>query len=71
MPLSMGTINQDLVINDIQASEQIKMRLWSLGFTKGTTVRIMQDGKDGTILLKVRDSKIALNKALAFTIKVA
>lgn len=71
MPLSMGRVNDELVINDINASEQIKNRLLSLGFTKGTTVKIMQDSKDGTILLKVRDSKIALNKSLAFTIQVA
>lgn len=71
MPLNMATRNQEVVINDILAQGELRQKLLDMGFTKGAKISVIQGGSAGSIMVKIRDSKIVLNASTAQKIRVA
>lgn len=70
MPLAMMGQGETRVITDFKGQEEMKRHLQDLGFIKGEKVRVVGENPSGMILL-VKDTKIALNRALAHKIIVA
>lgn len=64
MPLAMMEQGETRVITDFKGQEEMKRHLNDLGFIKGELVRVLGENPSGMILL-VKGSKIALNRALA------
>ena len=71
MPLSMLGVNQESVITDVRGTPELKKRLNELGLVKGTSVRVIQGSKKGSIIIKVLDSKLVFNVSVAHNITVA
>lgn len=69
MPLSMARSNDRLCIGDIKANKELKQKLMDMGFTKGSMVHVLQGNSSGTIMVKVRDSKVVLNLTTAHKIQ--
>jgi ferrous iron transport protein A len=64
MPLSYSKKGEGVVVKRISGSEAVKKRLESLGFTVGGIVTVVSD-LAGDLIVRVKDSRIALNRELA------
>ncbi|MBO4457324.1 MAG: ferrous iron transport protein A [Butyrivibrio sp.] len=64
MPLSMADIDEIVVIKRISGSDEIKQHLAELGFVVGEEIHIVSKN-GGNMIVKVKDSRIALDKGLA------
>ena len=69
MPLSMVSSNQEVIISDVIASAELKQKLMNMGFTKGCKLYVLQGLTKGSIMVKVRDSKVVLNASTAHKIQ--
>ncbi len=69
MPLSMVHSNQEVTISDVVANFELKQKLMNMGFTKGCKLYVLQGMSKGSIVVKVRDSKVVLNASTAHKIQ--
>ena len=69
MPILMTNDGDDVTVAKITGNDSIKQRLGELGFVAGTPVRVMQS-RSGDIIVKIRDSKLALTREMAAKIMV-
>ena len=69
MPLSvLGTENEG-VIKRISGKPEVKKHLENLGFIVGDTVTVISE-QNGNIIVKVKESRIAISKEMAMKIYV-
>jgi len=69
IPLIMVNAGEEVTVGRVSGSPDIKKHLEDLGFTAGTTVTVVQTS-GGNMILKIRDSKLALTKEMASKIMV-
>ena len=69
MPLSVADKGGTFRINKITGKDETQRFLESLGFVIGETVTVVSD-MGGNMILKVKDSRIALDKKMAGRIMV-
>ncbi len=69
MPILMTNSGDDVIVAKITGNDSIKQRLGELGFVAGTPVRVMQS-RGGDMIVKIRDSKLALTREMAAKIMV-
>ena len=65
MTLREGTIGNQYQVKEIQLEDKVKRRLQMLGMTKGTEVRILNNKKSGSIIMKVRGTRFAIGRRIA------
>lgn len=65
MTLRQGTIGNKYQVKEIQLEDKVKRRLQMLGMTKGTEVRILNNKKSGSIIMKVRGTRFAIGRRIA------
>lgn len=65
MTLREGTIGSSYQVKEIQLEDKVKRRLQMLGMTKGTEVRVLNNKKSGSIIMKVRGTRFAIGKRIA------
>lgn len=70
MPLAMVTPGEEVRLTAIHGGQGIRKRLADLGLTLGMTVRVMQQGGHGPLILAVKDSRLALGRGMAHKIMV-
>ncbi|MDR0525075.1 MAG: ferrous iron transport protein A [Spirochaetaceae bacterium] len=70
MPLSLSKHGISVEVKRISGGEEVKKRLESMGFTVGAMVTIVSE-LAGSLIVSVKDSRIALNQDLANRIFVA
>lgn len=70
MPIVLAPINHDLKIVRISAEEKIKKHLESLGITVNGAITVLSSS-GGTVVVKVKEGKIALDSDLSTKIFVA
>ena len=69
MPIVLAPVNTELEIIKILADDKTRMRLESLGITAGGNVTLLSSS-GGTVVCKVKDGKIALDRDLSTKILV-
>lgn len=69
IPLVVATPGEEVVIKKIGGSEEVKRHLANLGFTVGGTVTVI-NSLAGNLILKVKESRVALNEDMARRIMV-
>lgn len=69
MPLSMMRSGEKNTIKKINGKDDTKRFLESLGFLVGTSVTVVSE-MGGNMILNVKDTRIALDKAMAMRIIV-
>ena len=69
MPLSLADMGEELVIKKVGGSPEVKLHLESLGFVVGGTVTVVS-ALGGNVIVKVKDSRIAINDEMARKIMV-
>ena len=68
MYLSQGKIGKMYKIKNIFLERKIKNRLWVLGMTKETNVKILNKNFNGALILKVRGTRFAICKDISNSI---
>ena len=69
MPIVMAPVNRELKIVKIIADEKVKKHLENLGFIVGDRVNVITE-QNGNIIVKVKESRIAISREMAMKIYV-
>ncbi len=69
MPLIFAESNQELVIQRVGGSPEIRQHLADLGFVPGGAVTLISS-LGGNLIIRIKESRVALNKELARKIMV-
>lgn len=69
MPLILADKNCDLCIKKIKGNDETKKFLNNLGFIVGEMVSVVSE-IGGSVIIKVKDTRVALNKEMALRIVV-
>ena len=69
IPLSMADLDSENIIKKIGGSLEIKRHLENLGFVVGGTVTMIAS-RDGNVIVKVKEARIAVSSELARKIMV-
>ena len=69
LPLGMASSGEINTIKKITGCDDIRQHLAELGFVVGQPIRIISE-LGGNLILSVKDSRIALDKALAMRIMI-
>lgn len=69
MPLSMVEAGKTVVVVRVGGAPAVKQRLADLGFVEGTQIDVVQ-AQSGNLIVKVKDSKLAITKEMANKIVV-
>ena len=70
MPLSFAQPGQTGVIRRITGRDEARRHLENLGFVAGEQVTVISE-LNGSLILRLRDGRVALDRALAARILVA
>lgn len=65
MTLREGIIGNRYQVKEIQLEDKVKHRLQMLGMTKGTGVRVLNNKKSGSVIMKVRGTRFAIGRRIA------
>ena len=69
MPLGMANVGDVNIIKKINGRDDVRQHLSELGFVVGTEVTVVSE-LDGNLILSVKESRVALDKAMAMRIMV-
>ena len=69
MPLTMARVGEKNRIKKITGRDEIRHHLENLGFVAGEYVTIVSE-LSGNVILNIKDSRIALDKAMANRIMI-
>lgn len=70
MNLSKGTTNEKYIIEEIKTDNITKTRLQVLGILKGTKIEILNKRVNGAIIIKVRGTRLGIDKEISKSIKI-
>lgn len=65
MKLYEGKIGRTYIVNSVQVDEKITRRLEALGVNELTPITILNKKGSGTLIIKVRGTRLALGKRIA------
>lgn len=71
MSLLDGIIGKEYIVINIKVDENVSRRLRALGLTSGTKVKIINNKKSGSVIFKVRGTRLAIGKKIAQGILVS
>lgn len=69
MPLTYANLNEEVVIRKIRGKADVVRHLENLGFVTGSTISIISS-LNGNVIVKVKDSRIALDEQMARRIMI-
>ena len=69
LPLNFADLNQEVVIQKVGGSPEIRQHLADLGFVPGGAVTVITS-LGGNLIIRVKESRVALNEELARKIMV-
>lgn len=69
MPLAFADIGQEVVVKEIRSDEKARKHFMDLGLMEGSKMMVLQSVR-GDLMIRVKDSRIALNRGLAMKIVV-
>jgi Fe2+ transport system protein FeoA len=70
MPLSMVSPGQEVRLVTIHGGRRLRKRLADLGLGLGTTLKVVQAGMTGPLIVAVKDSRLVLGRGMAHKIMV-
>ena len=69
MPLGMAGVEETNIIRKITGRDEVRQHLAELGFVVGEAVTVVSE-LGGSLILSVKDSRIALDRGMAMRIIV-
>ncbi|MEY8392018.1 ferrous iron transport protein A [Lachnospiraceae bacterium] len=70
MTILDGTVRHDYIVTDIITDKAIMRRLEALGINSGSRLQMMNQKKNGTVIVKVRGTRWAIGRDIAGGIQV-
>ena len=70
MTILEGTVKHDYIVTDIVINEAVMRRLASFGINSGTKLQMLNQKKNGTVIIKVRGTRWAMGRDIAGGIEV-
>ncbi|MEG2452868.1 MAG: FeoA domain-containing protein [Clostridium sp.] len=70
MKLYEGEIEKDYIVQSVMLEERLTRRLEALGVNEHTKVTILNKKKSGTLIIKVRGTRLALGQKIADGIEI-
>ena len=70
MTILEGIIRHDYIVTDIVMDKTIMRRLEALGINSGSRLQMMNQKKNGTVIVKVRGTRWAIGRDIAGGIQV-
>lgn len=70
MKLNEGTIGQTYTVKTVQITDTITRRLEALGVNEQTTVTILNKKGSGSVIFKVRGTRLAVGKRISDGIEI-
>lgn len=65
LPLSMSNAGEKLMVSQVGGSPETKKHLEDLGIVPGTEVRVVSAPGKGNLIIKVKDSTLAVTSKMA------
>ena len=69
LPLNFAALDEELIIRRIGGKPEVKKHLENLGFVPGSEIRML-NRVSGYLIVKVKESRIAINEEMANRIMV-
>lgn len=69
MPLSLANFGTELIVRRIGGPPELRKHLEDLGFVAGSVVTVIS-ALEGNLIVKIKDSRIAISKEMALKIMV-
>ena len=69
MPIIVADQGEELIVRKVGGSPEVKLHLQDLGIVPGGMVTLIS-ANEGNVILKVKESRIALNRDMAMKIMV-
>jgi ferrous iron transport protein A len=69
MPLTIAGVGETVTIRKITGRDELRQHLAELGFVVNSEITVVSE-MAGNLILQVKDSRIALNKAMANRIMI-
>ena len=69
LPLGFADTNEELIIKKVSGTPEVKKHLENLGFVPGHEIMIL-NRVTGNLIVKVKESRIAINEEMAKKIMV-
>ena len=69
MPLMLASLGKEVVVNKVGGNAEVRQHLNELGFNVGSPVTVVSS-VNGNLIVKVKESRVALDKSLAAKIMV-
>lgn len=70
MTLLDGKIGKEYIVENLELDRTVSRRLEALGLTNGTKIMVLNNKKSGSIIFKVRGTRLAIGKNIALSIIV-
>lgn len=70
MTLLNGKIGSTYKVVDLSLEKSIERRLEALGLTEGTHIIVLNNKKSGSVIFKVRGTRLAVGKKIAGSINL-
>ena len=64
MPLSMAKPGETVTVRHVTGKDEVRQHLKELGFVAGTEVTVIS-GLSGSLIVQVKDSRVALDRSMA------
>ena len=69
MPLALANIGEEYMIRRVSGNPEVKKRLEDLGFTAGGSITVVS-ALGGNIIVKVKESRVAISEEMARKIMI-
>lgn len=69
MPLALGSVGEVYSVKKIGGTDEVRQHLYELGLNVGSPVSIVSS-IDGNVIVKVKESRIAIDRRMASKIVV-
>lgn len=70
MTLLDGIIGKNYKVEKLTLSGMTERRLEALGLTGGTTIKVLNNKKSGSVIFMVRGTRLAIGKNIAASIQI-
>jgi len=69
MPLLFASIGDEVTVTSISGTSAVKQHLSDMGFSEGSLVTVIQKIATG-LIVKVKESRIAIDRSMASKVRV-
>lgn len=70
MTLDQGIPGNSYIVEKLNLAPKVEKRLQALGMINGTTVDVLNNKNEGTMIIRMRNTRLAIGKGISSHIEV-